>query len=84
MQFSPYVDDIIIQTTGMEELQEAFIKIMEMVKRIKLKLNTAKCELISDESNDFVFDEKNGVNIMAKGRTKYLGQYIDIERLGAG
>ena len=80
MQFSPYVDDIIIQTTGMEELQEAFIKIMEMVKRIKLKLNTAKCELISDESNDFVFDEKNGVNIMAKGRTKYLGQYIDIER----
>ena len=80
MQFSPYVDDIIIQTTGMEELQEAFIKIMEMVKRIKLKLNTAKCELISDESNDFVFDEKIGVNIMAKGRTKYLGQYIDIER----
>ena len=41
-------------------MQDAFIKSRQMLKWIELKLNTVKCELISDDSNTFVLMRKMG------------------------
>ena len=72
-----YADGIIIQTKTLDELSNSYHRIKENLERIDLTINTEKCEIISDDSNDIIKDNTNGQLIMPKKNAKYLGQIIN-------
>ena len=52
-----FVDDIAIAGTNTQDLQQAFNKIMVAIKDKNMEINTDKCELITEDLNDNIFDE---------------------------
>ena len=60
-------------------MQFVFEKFRSILKKIEIGLNISKFELISDNLEDFISDNENGSNIMAKEKTNYLSHYIDNE-----
>lgn len=74
-----YVDDIAIQGASLNIIQEAYNFIQEEFHKLNLKINANKCELISDNKNEFITTKTNGIEELIKTveRAKYLGQTID-------
>jgi len=50
-----YADVIIIQTKTLDELSNSYHRIKKILGKIDLTINTEKCEIISDDSNDVNF-----------------------------
>ena len=72
-----YADDLIIQSNEINKLQNAFDKTIELYQELNLKINTEKCELISDNKEDKILDKNNKIDIIPIEETKYLGQIIN-------
>ena len=52
-----FVDDIAIAGSNTQDLQQAFNKIMVAIKDKNMEINTDKCELITEDLNDNIYDE---------------------------
>ena len=72
-----FVDDIAIAGTNTQDLQQAFNKIMVAIKDKNMEINTDKCELITEDLNDNIFDETTNQTIQTKNKSKYLGQTLN-------
>ena len=72
-----FVDDIAIAGTNTQDLQQAFNKIMVAIKDKNMEISTDKCELITEDLNDNIFDETTNQTIQTKNKSKYLGQTLN-------
>ena len=74
-----YADDIIIQGNDINNLQKQYDLAKLELNKIDLKINPEKCELISDNEDDYIKDidgEGNEIKIKSVEQAKYLGQNI--------
>ena len=72
-----FVDDLIIQGKSIEAIQCAFDDLISQLKKLQMKINPRKCELISHDELDFIIDDESQETIPAKSSARYLGQQID-------
>ena len=72
-----YADDLIIQSNDIKKLQEAYDKTKQLYGNLNLKINEEKCELISDNKDDKIFDKEENVEILAEEESKYLAKIIN-------
>ena len=54
-----YADDIIILNNDINMIQKAYDKAKELLSHLDLEINPSKCELISENENDSIFDKEN-------------------------
>ena len=72
-----FADDLIGSSDNIKTLQNLYNKIDEKLKKINLEINFEKCDLLSDDVDDFITEPHTERVIMSKSQTKYLGQYIN-------
>jgi len=72
-----YADDLILQSTSLETLQIGFDTVKTLYKELNLKINSNKCELISEVKEDSINDIENNIKINSQSSAKYLGQIIN-------
>ena len=77
IKLQAYADDMIIQSNNIDDLNEAYAIINQLLAKFDLIINPDKCELLSSELNDKIVDEISGTIISAKEKVKYLGQFIN-------
>ena len=77
IKLQTYADDVIIQSNNIDDLNEAYAIINQILAKFDLIINLDKCELLSSELNDKIVDEISGTIISAKEKVKYLGQFIN-------
>ena len=61
----------------METLQIGFDTVKTLYKELNLKINSNKCELISEVKEDSINDIENNIKINSQSSAKYLGQIIN-------
>ena len=72
-----FVDDIIILSNNINTLNSAFNYFSKNIDKLEMKLNTNKCELLSEEDDDKIIDEKTKYELFPQKTAKYLGQTIN-------
>ena len=72
-----YADDIVMQAKVIERIQEAYTNLQAKFSLLGLEFSTAKCELLSDDPNDYIIDQTNDTIIQAAPYARYLGQNIN-------
>ena len=73
-----YVEDVIIQAKDIKTIQQVFNTINELIERQKLKINTKKCELITENAEkDTLVNNITLEEVTTIQSAKYLGQEID-------
>ena len=77
-----YADDIILQGNSIINIQTAYELAKNEFNKIELKINPEKCELISEQINDYIIDIGNNgseTKITSVKQAKYLGQIINAD-----
>ena len=77
-----YADDIILQGNSIINIQTAYELAKNEFNKIELKINPEKCELISEQINDYIIDIGNDgseTKITSVKQAKYLGQIINAD-----
>ncbi|MGL4521223.1 MAG: reverse transcriptase domain-containing protein [Bacilli bacterium] len=72
-----YVDDLILQSKTMNSLQKAFNILTEQLRKDKLIINPKKCELLTDDTDDFINTPTTNEIIHSQSEAKYVGQVMD-------
>ena len=72
-----YADDLILQSTSLETLKLGYNTVKVIYDELNLKINSKKCELISENSEDKINDDENNITIQSQNSAKYLGQIIN-------
>lgn len=72
-----YADDLILQSKDIDILQIAYNKTKDLYKSLDLIINSNKCELITDNEEERIFDYEQETEIISKSSAKYLGQIIN-------
>ena len=81
VKIQAYADDLIIQGDSLEDLNQTYKDIKNELSKIDLVINPEKCEILSNEPNDKIVDDSNGIEIIARKEVVYLGQKINADGL---
>ena len=57
IKLQAYADDMIIQSNNIDDLNETYVIINQLIAKYDLVINPDKCELLSNELNDKIVDE---------------------------
>ena len=77
IKIQAYADDLIIQSTNIEDIKETYKAIKDNLSKYNLIINPEKCELLSDVKSDSITDDTTGTEIKVNETVKYLGQQIN-------
>ena len=72
-----FVDDCIIMSNDNSSLQITYDFFNYKINELGMKLNTNKCEVLSEMEQDIIIDKHTKVILNAKSTAKYLGQNIN-------
>ncbi len=79
VEIQAFMEDILLQTERMNELQKGASKLIIDLAAINMLLNPDKCELVTDDAEDYLIEPIENTVIGAKSMVKYLGQVVNSE-----
>ena len=72
-----YIDDVVVQAGDVQTLQKAFDFIRNKISTMRLQINTTKCEFITENVNEQLYNPETNEYFKTTEMAKYLGQIID-------
>ena len=77
VKLQAYVDDTVILSNDIKDLYDSYITLKKSLQNYDLIINPEKCKLLSDNIEDKISDEDEGIDILARKEVTYLGQKIN-------
>ena len=72
-----FIDDIAVQAENAQTIQDIFNEIINEISKLKMEINTNKCEFITNNTGEKIINLKTKEIVQSVQQAKYLGQILN-------